>query len=321
MKPLGMEAFVKVKNFQLHDLTNYPYSIDSNLQYEKIDPYELVGTDQKDKNLLELSFISYDEKNPKADLKNRIFSYVDIKLSSIKINYVQQPVLRLIDYMTGQLLSSLRPNNTNDTPEGPKYIVKVTREDALNIISNPQFMDIKIFIESPIITLKPLPTSVEYLEVRLGDISIENERCKNKDRHSNPSRPLEFVWTEVMRIKLNRMGFFKVLNSNKFELTKEFNFDLLFERLLFTDEYRAAYGFDEDQQHQQKFNLDDSMKLDGRMSPMIMIMVHEDYLLIMRCLFFNVTYDDLMDKLFVSNYQEVPPKIDMSEDSPSKIFI
>lgn len=42
------------------------------------------------------------------------------KLNDLKVSYVQQPVLRLISYLTEQMLPSLTPDS-ND-PERPKSI-------------------------------------------------------------------------------------------------------------------------------------------------------------------------------------------------------
>jgi len=38
------------------------------------------------------------------------------------------------------------------------------------------------------------------------------------------------------------------------------------------------------------------------MDPVLFKFYHEDFLLLMKCMNFNVSYDDLMDSLFVSNY-------------------
>mmetsp|Transcript_20210 Transcript_20210/g.17401 ORF Transcript_20210/g.17401 Transcript_20210/m.17401 type:complete len:125 (+) Transcript_20210:157-531(+) len=86
MKPLGMNVNLSLGDMQIFDTTNYPETIDSNLEYDKVVPYEMIGVGEKSKKLMEVSFIQYDPKNPEADKENNIYSYVNVEMQSIKIN-------------------------------------------------------------------------------------------------------------------------------------------------------------------------------------------------------------------------------------------
>ena len=303
MKPLSMEVEGVLGNIQLFDTTNYPNTIDSNVEWEKIVPYEMIGVGAESKNLLDLKFKSLDPRNPEADNENKIYSYVDVKISSIRINLLQQPLLRLIDYLSGQLLPSLKAGD-DSTDAAKQVVVTLDKETAEKTLANPQFMDLKLNLETPIIVLKPTPTSTEYMEIRLGDLSITSERIKATDRFKNPTKPLEYVYTEKMNILLKDMCMYRVQGDQKFEMSSKVNFDLGMERPLFVDEYKLIYSEGE---HitKTKFTLNAGMKLTGKMSPMILMLQHEDYLMVMRCLNFNIGYDDGQDKMFLSDYEAV----------------
>ena len=315
MKPLSMEVAGVLGNIQLFDTTNYPYTIDSNLEYEKVRPYEMIGVGEESKNLLEVGFVSYDPRNPEVDKENKIYSKVDVKISSIRINYLQQPILRLIDYLSGQLLPALKPDDGSVEATSVQTIVKLEKEVAEKNLANLQFMDMKISIKTPIIALKPTPVSTEYMEIRLGDLSINSERIKHTSRFRNPTKPLEFVYCERYNIALSDMGIYRVEGEKRIQMSKQVNFDIGFERALFPEEYKLLYSEGE---HitKTKFVLDVGMNLEGRMSPIILMLQHEDYLMIMKCLNFNIVYDDLMDKMFLSDYESVVA----NQDQPGSKF-
>lgn len=180
MKPLEMVVEVGIRNIQLFDTTNYPNTIDSNLEYDKIVPYEMIGTKNKTERLMTIKFKSIDLSKVGED---KISSFVNIEIKSIQLNVMQQPLLRLIDYLTGQMLPSLTSGDNTST--STVVVTQISPEDALKNIQNPTFMDIKLNLHTPIINLKPTPTSSEYIEVRLGDLIISNKQVQNKERWEN----------------------------------------------------------------------------------------------------------------------------------------
>ena len=75
----------KLGNIQLLDTTNYPHVIDSNLDFEKIIPYEILGVEEKNSSLIEIDYKSYVPQNSKADLQSRVFSFLEININYISI--------------------------------------------------------------------------------------------------------------------------------------------------------------------------------------------------------------------------------------------
>ena len=97
---------------------------------------------------------------------------------------------------------------------------------------------------------------------------------------------------------------YRVEGKNRFELSRRVNFDMAFERPLFVQEYQLIYSEGEDKA-KAKFNFYNGNKLEGKMTPITMLFQREDYLMIMRCLYFNIQYDDTMDKMFYLDYETI----------------
>ena len=311
LKPQATYFHGKLGNIQLLDTTNYPYTIDSNIEYQKIKPYEILGVGGQNVSLVEIDFKAYEPKSGQGDVQRKVYSFVDINVHSIRINLLQLPLLRIVDFLTSQVLGALAAGNQSQPQVQnaagevvPAAGPTITKWQAEETLLNPAFMDINLKVESPVITAKPLPESTEWIEVRLGDITITNERVKNTTRFKNPVKLLDFVYCEVMKIEIHNMGIWKIQNGEKSELTRDFNFMLDMERPLFPEEYKMVYG-----ENYDKFELNVGMVLKAQMTPMIVILSKDDYKLMMKILSHNVSYNDGLDSLFAW----VPPKTEVPE--------
>jgi len=296
-------------NIQLFETTNYPNTIDSNLHYDRIKKFELIGVAEENENLLELSFLQYEPQHPEAKNATNTYMFVDVSVGRIKVNYIQKPVLRLLDFVSTQLVPSLSPPeesiipSSNKEDEDPEVVHQMNQENAERNLKNPKFMDLKVNVKSPIIVVKPLPNSKTYWEIQLGDVYVENKVHKDTTRFRNTKKPLEFIYCEMYNIQLQSMGISRIEGDKKVQLTREVNFDLSFDMPKFIPEYKLLYG-DKSQELQEfkdeskDFYLDERMVLKGKMTPLITTLEHEDLLLLMRILNSNITYDDGKDELF-----------------------
>lgn len=112
------------------------------------------------------------------------------------------------------------------------------------------------------------------------------------------------------------MGLYRINETKSQSLSTPATFTIQFEMLSFADEYKAIYNQNtqndqnkkntQTEQKIEKKPLDLSQKMKGRMTPLKILLLHSDFLLLMKCLFFNIAYDDLKDEMMVSNY--VPAK-------------
>ena len=308
MRQGAMEVAAKLSNLQVLDTTNYPFTVDSNIEWEKIVPYEILGVGSSGESLLDLTFNQYDPSSSLSDRENRIFSYAKVNLSRIRVNYLQQPVLRIIDFLTNQLatIGQTLPPSSEQIEQNSAEIA-AEKKQLLNLaifnLKYPMFMDLDISVISPIINLKPLPTSKEYLQISLGDIKIKNKQQKTLSRVKNGGKLLDSTWVETMYIDIHNMGLSKIIEDNIYKVSENFEFKIEFERALFAEEYARVY---------EELTVDSSMILKGFMTPIIIILSKDDYALIMKGLNFNVTYDDLMDDMLTMKLA-TPIKVDPAQ--------
>jgi len=240
-KPHFTEFVGNLGNVQLYDTTNYPNTIDSNLEYEKIDKSELLGVGEPDKNLLEIVYRDYDPRHPEANNETRVYSFVVVNVSTVRINYVQKPILRFIDYIVQQIVPNVVPHSHYDEQHHVIALTKSQIEGAEKKIQNPKFLDLKVYALSPIIAMKPEPNSFEYWELKLGDLTVQNEVVTNTTSFKNAKKPLPFVYLDRYNILLKNMGIFRVEGQDSTQLSREVNFDLFFEKVMFSHEYHLVY--------------------------------------------------------------------------------
>ena len=330
-KPYFTEFQGSLGNVQLFDTTNYPETIDSNIDYHRIKKYELVGVGEPDKNLLEIGVVDYDPQHPHADNLTNTYTFVKVNLSTVRINYIQKPVLRIIDYIDEQIVPSVKPPKNKETEEQTQKKKKGRNqvEAAEKKLRNPSFLSLKIYAESPIVSLKPQPHSLEYWEFKLGDVIVENNVFKDFKRFKSPKKLLEFVYYEKYIIKLKNMGIFRAQGYDRNPISSEANFELSFEKPTFAREYKILYGdedqyeissrknseisgftevresirIDEESKEEDRFFLDETMVLKGGMTPLIAVWQHEDFVLLMKIINYNLAYHDEMDFMFALDYE------------------
>jgi len=113
-------------NIQLFDTTNYPSS--SAIHQEEIKRVEMIGMQNQDANLLEINYKSYDHQQR----EDNMFTFVDINMSNVRVNYIHQPFMRVISYVQEQLLPSLSTDSNQDQGQkkNPSSVPVTNKEDA-----------------------------------------------------------------------------------------------------------------------------------------------------------------------------------------------
>ena len=141
-------------NFNLSEMSNYPNTIHSDLNYKKIEPNEIFGVGSNSESLMKLSVISYDDSSP--FVKESVTTVVDLEISPVKFSFYQQVFFRIFDYFLIQILALiLNPEylslnaefysskNSNDDIYIPKRVVGLY-EDILKRLKFPNFMRLKV---------------------------------------------------------------------------------------------------------------------------------------------------------------------------------
>ncbi|KAL4498677.1 hypothetical protein ABPG73_003474, partial [Tetrahymena malaccensis] len=312
------EMFLKgsLGNLQVNDLTNFPNTIYLESDWEKIRPQELIGLLKKDgaTSLLEVEFRSLSDGSNKIQSDN-VATFLKVDFKSIHISYIQRPILRLLDYSLVQLLGPLgTPQFFVDEGEiGDDQKIQLAKEQekakdpmeplrkmgkrqVLSNLNNPKGMSMDVVIQNPLITLKPNPSSKDYLEIDLGTIKVTNQREKNGNRllECKKKEDIKETYSENFNISLNDMQMRLIRGQNVTEMTKAFNFNVNINMAGFFNEYKYIYGND--------IKIDTTMIMKNYISPIIFRMSNADYNLVMMCLFHNISYDDGCDRFLIHDW-------------------
>lgn len=191
-------------NLVLMDFTNYPETIFREEDYTKVQPKEILGLlkQEKDQNsLLKIYFRLLNESSPKIDPKTNVTTFLKVHLSQIHVNFMMQPVMRLLDYVLVQALGPLTTpelfmdetvleKTMKEKMEKKKREIKDPfaplraqgRAKVRKELMNPKGIMMDILIEKPLIHLKPRHDAEEFLQISLGNIKITNARVKNEER-------------------------------------------------------------------------------------------------------------------------------------------
>ena len=89
---------------------------------------------------------------------------------------------------------------------------------------------------------------------------------------------------------------------------KPFNFYLDIEMPLFVNEYDFLFS--------SKLIIDKTMKIKCYLTTLVILMTNEDYNLIMKILFHNITYDDCCDRFMIHDFGK---KQEQQPDNEGKI--
>jgi hypothetical protein len=272
---------------------------------------------------------------------NGISKYLDVKIQNIHINLYLQAVLRILGFLTDQLLPSL----------GPEDATKETENDPKNVSEEPSSANTKIdnkkLYDSYIAVMKPLwiqmNIEINETEVHMNMDSLFNERIRvyldsmklnnSKFLHqgrvmtvdSNPYG-LSSVWVDRYGFRMTGLQIFL---EERVSLEKEYHskellqpfgmsieIDLPMNALDYANLFDAqpicnpnALYMNVPFKDQPKENsgrprliYDTSMVVNTQLDPFIAVMGNIEYLAVMRALEENVLYNDLCDELFIVDY-------------------
>ena len=292
---------LELGNFQLIDLTNYPNTLHEENEHKLSKRRELLGLDlnTNEKALINVKFMSYQEMCSK--IKKNITSEAIINVNSVKVDFAMQPIFRILDYVLVQIVGVLTTPEIFDKslasgkqapiidPFEGKSIEKI-----LHNIEKAPNMNLDITIKKPLICLNSSPDSTDYLLIDLGMITIKNDRSKVIRKEGD--RPL---YCDFYRIWMKDMGIRVIRGEEKFEMSKPFHFNLEVEKPCFIDEYQHCY---------KEEDMDFSLRIRSRILPIILSLHKIDYLLIMKILFANISYDDQMDKFHIHDQENLVQK-------------
>jgi len=278
-----------LKNIQAFDLTNYQQTPG----VTEIIPYELVGI-EKGLSLLDFEFIQRDELFLKRE-GSSIRNIFNVTINSIRINYVNQPGMRIMNYVSNFML---------DFSYGDTHTYEEKVMEAIEKIKLPRFLGLNVTLNNPKIIIRAKPTSSVIFELDLELATVTNIRGENTKRVLQPGPGFESVFAETYKISTSDIILTKkIVNGESIQISRPFKLDLDFSRCLWYDDYILANGISQD----DKFTtLDNTYYITAVLTPVLLKFNQEDYLDIMDAVFMNLAFDDFRDPQYHIDLTALP---------------
>ena len=278
-----------LENLIVADLTDYPYTISDNKELSNMN--ELFSADKSEKSILEFNLILYPDYHP--HLVDRKSMVARIELNSIVVNYMQQPVLRIIDYATNYFLNIdltqlMAPDNR-------------TLQQIRQAVTNPTFNDIKITVKHPKIRIRAHPSLSHWLELDIAQIRVENEIVTHRKRLPENAKSIGMTYNECYKIELRSAVMNKVFRDKDEKITVSSQFDLVldFERCLFCVEYEKLLR--DELKAKDRFPFDDSFVINGYLGTVELKFNRQYYVEVFDVIFHNILNDDFKDYIYCFN--------------------
>ncbi|KAL4445126.1 hypothetical protein ABPG74_018854 [Tetrahymena malaccensis] len=331
-----------LQNLQIFDLTNYPNTIYKEEDYKFQRKQEIVGlwyeTEEllthvkeekpqiydKKANLLNFNVTILETTSKKFNHSTRETIFVDAFINSIHIDFMMQPVMRLIDYLLVQIIGVVtapegfkedsniavsklidQKNQIQKNIEQQKNRIDQLQKQFIKTqIINPTNMNIKVEIKSPVIDIKQYKDAINFIRIYLGTTQIENKRFEcpkrlitNKYANSSPNyfkageRPQ--IYEDQYYIYIEDMKIVIIKEDQMIEVCKPFDFNIKVSMLSFFKELEQCFP-------QESY--DNTMTIESYISPILLKFSNFDYNIIMTAIFHNISYDDGLDQFFIHDF-------------------
>lgn len=260
-----------------------------------------------------------------------------VTIQNIHINLYLQAILRILGFLTDQLLPSLAPADAEAGEQNQKDELK--SEDPN--VDNKKLYDSYIAVKKPLWILMDI--QINETEVHMNMDSLFNERIRvyldsmklGNDKFQNRGRVLEVdenpfgidsVWVDRYSFRMQGLQIFLEERSAKKEeyLSKEllqpFGMSIEIDLPMNALDYENLFAVQticnpnalymkvpfkdviRGQSEKSRLVYDTSMVVNTQLDPFIAVMGNIEYLAVMRALEENVLFNDLCDELFIVDY-------------------
>lgn len=295
----------------------------------------------RDKITLENSLISVSflMKDPLVfNTENGVSKHLDVTIKNIHINLYLQAVLRILGFLTDQLLPSLESDQDKEEKEleEQKITEKIGEDnkkiyDSYIMVKKPQWIKMGIRIIETEVHMNMDSLFNERIRVCLGSMELANSKFGDRGRilqiDENPFE-IDSVWVDRYSFRMQKLQIFlenrdsaQAEYASK-ELIQPFGMSIEIDMAMNALDYANLFDTqpvcnpnslymnvpcrDEPRERTDKPRMiyDTSMVVHTQLDPFIAVMGNLEYLAVMRALEENVLYNDLCDELFVVDFVE-----------------
>lgn len=284
LKKNSIDVYGSLQSLSVFDVTNYPLTDFNCSKRQSENHFELIFGNKSEK-ILDFEFYFIDDD---YFVEDKIYNYIKLSFKHLNLKYLQQPVLRIIDYLNDQILGVI----TNDYKNDLKTRFHISR--LKQIVRDPRFTDIKVSIQDCNIFLLILPLIEEYLKISVQEIFVENCASKDFERIKKEKDEIpfqDFLFVDTISIIFNRAT---IYNKNETiadirQFSSGFNLEMNIKRIMNSEEVKVFLD--------RKSDYDDSIQINIRIDSLKVHVSKPDYLKIMKILYNNILYDDNCDQM------------------------
>jgi len=262
-------------NFDIKDLSNYPFTFKSRDEYlkSKIKVKDVLTSNEN--NTLKYEYKSMNKWCPYCVGNYTSEAYVNI--NSANLFYIQENFLRFFNYLMGEFLGSFGPST--EIAEFRMAKNQIEKVDPKEI----EFMRLYVIINNPKLILKARPQLKEAFILDLGTLIITSSYVKvfNKIRE----KPDEFRWLVTYKFELNNFNItthdnFYLLNPTNGIANMHFTY-------LTEDDYKKS-----------DLEVDKGFQIDVLLNEVDINLRQIDFANILKLNDLNISYFDYLDQFF-----------------------
>ena len=317
-----------MENMKLLDLTNYQQKEED---LKNINPFELIGLYGSQNSAFEFQFLMH--KEPKF-ITDEISCEMEIhiNINKVKITWIQQPFMRLINYLTKNITSLLNAQKVNAPSKADeKFEIQNNvhkRQALIKKTHQLQIIQINLTVNHPRVVLKPKIYSNISFEFDFGIIKVSNKFHPNNDRLLLKIRDVEYLYCQSYHLETSGISFSKICthqdNMEKSCISRDFGIDIVVDMIVNYDDYANLSNTSDNKE--MKNIIDNSIKIEGKASQFLFKLTQEDYSDLMDAIFGNILYDDKRNCIFGEVPQPEQPalqndKIEKNEDDDASKII
>lgn len=304
-KTLKEAKFIKLysKKMEINDLTNYPFT---KRKYEMQNINNIVRhriiygeAREPDKQRLKMFsdrkqlyklftehflIVNVTIKSEDQIEEDKVKTQADVFIHNLHVNYYQQVMFRLINFLTCSVLPFVNPD-----------VIPENKEEILKRIEMFLKTLYKVYLYDVTLYLKPNFLVEQKMKIMINEIFVENKIIFSYDGRDK-SGLMRQLYSESIGIIVSKVKGYGYHKEKLLISTDELVID--FNKFLFTEETKRLMGLE---YFLDNINFGNKISISCR--EMNVSLFKNDFIFMMTLLFNNINNDDLMDKYLMADYQ------------------
>ena len=297
-----------LQNFTIVDLTNNPYTIKT--KQENVEPVELLGVDiDAGKPMMELYISLLGDDNP--EVQDSYYSCIRAKVNGVRVNYMQQPFLRTINYLSTYIAGVSVPSGS-----GSKNTCSYST--AVKTLSQPKLTALQIEILNTSICFRHLPKAASCLVVDLKALELRNQHILEEGGLLEQRNDVKQLYREEQVLELKSLSITRANSSGeRNSILEDFQFSAKLSQLRYYNELQVVITHELGHASDPS-PLENERHIHCSMSALKLKLLRADYIELVDLLSYNIGHNDGQDVIFTPKLNVVDQSLLAMADPPKE---